>query len=177
MQEIDKLILQKAKAGSLWAFEQILFCYEKAIFNYLYHLTSHKQIAEDLTQETFIKLYKNLEKIQPEQNFKAWVYKIATNSAKDFWRKQKAQKELFVEFPEDFETILPKDAYYELELNESSKEIETALLGLKPEYKTVLLLYYQKELSYAEIAENLNIPINTVKTYIYRAKKALKNNL
>jgi RNA polymerase sigma-70 factor, ECF subfamily len=177
MQEIPIQILEKAKNGSLSAFEQILFYYEKNIFNYLYKLTNHRQTAEDLTQETFIKLYKNLPKINLEENFKAWVYKIATNTARDYWRKQKGQKELFVESPEDFETIGAEDAYYELELEENSKEIETALSQLKPEYKTVLLLYYAKELSYAEVAENLNIPINTIKTYLHRAKKALKENL
>ena len=171
--EVELLIL--AKNGDLEAFEKILYTYEKPIFNYLYRLVRQKQDAEDLTQAAFIKLYKSLKFIDPDKNFKSWLYKIATNTAYDWFRKKKRQAELLVPEAEEYlETNQAEEAYYEVE---TAFELEQALDQIKPVYKSVLLLYYKEELSYQEIADSLGLPINTVKTYIRRGKQILKIKL
>lgn len=171
----EKELLILAKNKNLEAFEKILFLYDKSIYNYLYRLTGRKEDAEDLTQKTFIKLYKSLKSINLDKNFKAWLYRIATNTAYDWFRKKKREAELLITEPDKyFETLEPEDAYYNVE---TSQELESALNKLKPIHKSVLLLFYKESLQYQEIAEALNIPLNTVKTHLYRAKEALKKEL
>lgn len=169
----QKKLLKSLKTGNIDAFEKILLLYEKVIFNHIYRMTGNKKDAEDLTQEVFIRLYVKRSHINPEENFKAWLYKIATNIALDFLRKKTRQKELFLidSDREPFETIDEEDSYYRIE---RTYDLERALDKLKPIHKTVLLLFYKDDFDYEAIAKILNIPINTVKTNLYRAKKELK---
>ena len=179
MQELDKSILFEARQGNLAAFEQIVLAFERPLYSYIYRLCGHRQTAEDLTQETFIKLFKNLKKIDPTGNLNSWMYTIATHTVYDFLRKKKHVQELFViDDPEsDFETIAPEQTYTIVERLQSSEEIDEALSHLKPEYKAVLLLFYRLDLPYDAIAKMMHIPIGTVKTYLHRAKISLKKYL
>lgn len=175
--KLDKKILEAAKKGDLAAFEQILFLFEKPIFNYIYRLTGRREDAEDLTQETFIKLYKSISSIDPENNVKSWLYKIATNTAYDWLRQKRGKKELYAidaDSDKRFETTDPDPTYYNIE---NAFDMEKALVKIKPAYKTILHLFYYDDLDYKKIANILNIPINTVKTYLRRAKLALKKEL
>ena len=158
------------------AFEQLLYAYEKRIFNYILRLIQHKEDAEDITQETFLKVYKNLHKFDQNKNFKTWLYTIATNTTYDWLRRKKTRRELFViDDPEsNFETIDEFDAYKEVE---DKEVVEQALQCIKPLYKSILLMYYKDELTYEEIAHHLRIPLNTVKTHLFRAKRALKEKI
>lgn len=169
----DAELLKSAKSGDLAAFEKILWLYEKPIFNYIRRLVNQLEDAEDLTQKTFIKLYKSLKSVNPEKNFKSWLYKIATNTVYDWFRKQKRNSEILMENSEiQAETFAHEDAYYQIE---SLIDLEKALNEIKPAYKSILLLYYKNGLEYNEIAEILGVPINTVKTHLRRAKLELKN--
>lgn len=175
-EELQKTIMS-AKNGDIDAFEKILTLYEKQIFSYLYRIINQKEDAEDLTQITFLKLYKNIKSIDTDKNFNAWVYKIATNSAYDWLRKKRSHPELFIEDTNTIETIEDENAYDIVEGIESKEAIKEALNKIKPIYKSILLLFYHDELSYQEISWVLSIPLNTVKSHLYRAKKALKNEL
>lgn len=170
-------ILKAAKRGDIDAFEKILFMYEKQIFSYLYRFVNQKEDAEDLVQNTFLKLYKNIKSIDTDKNFNAWVYKIATNTAYDWLRKKRRHPELFIEDANAIETIEDENAYDMLDGAYNTEMIVKALNKIKPIYKSILLLFYKDELSYQEISEALCIPINTVKSHLYRAKKSLKEQL
>jgi RNA polymerase sigma-70 factor (ECF subfamily) len=171
----EKELLYQAKNGSLAAFEKILFLYEKPIYNYVYRLTGRKEDAEDLTQKTFIKLFKSLKTINLDKSFKSWLYKIATNTAYDWFRQRKRETEFLVEEPgQYFETIEADDPYYSVE---TAELLDQALGEIKTIYRSVILLYYKDGLTYQEVADTLQIPINTVKTHLRRAKLALKNQL
>lgn len=174
----EKQLIEELANGSLTAFEQLLSIYERPIFNYLRRLTSNQTDAEDLTQETFIKLYRFHRSLNPDKNFKSFLYKIATNTTYDFLRKKMSHEELFIiDDPEsNFETIDDEITYKNMEQREMADIVEAALSKIKPIYRTVLLLLYQKELTYEEIAQFLKLPINTIKTYIHRAKLAFKQN-
>ncbi len=167
-----KHIIALAKRGRLDAFEKIISLYEKGIFSYIYSSVAHMQDAEDLTQETFIRLYKNLKVIDTEKNFKAWLYKIGMNVMYDWFRKKKRRQELFLidDDTHQFETIDEKDPYW---MVENAQQLELALSRLKPAQKQILLLFYYQGFSYEEIAGILSIPLNTVKTNLRRAKQAL----
>ncbi len=174
--ETYKNLLDSTKKGDFDSFEKILLLYEKVIFNHIYRIAGSKKDAEDLTQETFMRIYEKRSLIDPDKNFKAWLYKIATNIALDFLRKKTRQKELFLidSAEEPFETIDEEDSYYRIG---RTYDLERALGKLKPIYKTVLLLFYRDDFDYEAIAKILNVPVNTVKTHLYRAKKELKEIL
>ena len=176
MNQFDKNILKRAKHHDLAAFETILFSYEKRIFNYLRRLVSQRETAEDLTQETFIKLYKHIGSLNDVEKFRSWLYAIATNVAYDWLRQSKKLPELLlVDDPAaNFETIDPDSQYYRIG---TSQDLGRALEQVKPQYKAVLLLYYQQGFSYQEIAESMQIPINTVKTYLHRGKQEVRRYL
>lgn len=177
MQELsDKEIVVLAVKGDMKAFEQLVFRYEKPIFGYILRFVSHKENAEDLVQETFIKIYRSLKTFDPEYKFKTWLFTVATNTVYDWLRKVKNNKEMFIiDDPDsDFETI---DDTWSYKLIEDKELIDNALKNIKPVYQSAIVLFYRDELTYEEIAEVLKVPINTVKTYIYRAKKALSEEL
>jgi len=170
---MDKNILIRAKAGDLEAFEYILSFYEKAIYNYCLRIIKNSQNAKDITQETFIKVYTHRTGIDPEKNIKTWIFTIATNTAYDFIRSKKRKRETSLD--EENETISSFAAYYPQEGLVS--DVDKALEQIKPEYKKVLVLFYQQGFAYKEISEILEMPINTVKTYIARGKEQLKEVL
>lgn len=171
----DKELVILAVKGDSKAFEQLVFRYEKPIFIYIQRFLAQKETAEDITQETFIKIFRSLKTFDPEYKFKTWIYTVATNTVYDWLRKAKNNKELFIIDDPDtnFETIGTSDAYKELEEKQNKEHIDNALTKLKPVYQTVIVLYYRDELTYDEIAQVLKVPINTVKTYLSRAKKSL----
>lgn len=107
MDKISSDILIAAKKGDLKAFDKLVLFYQNAIYSHLYRLTNNPDDASDLTQTTFIKLYKTKEKIQENENFNSYLYKIATNTAYDFFKKKKAHPEdLIIDDDEiNFETF------------------------------------------------------------------------
>jgi RNA polymerase sigma-70 factor (ECF subfamily) len=173
METIDKDILIRARAGDLDAFEYILSFYEKAIYNYCLRIMKNSQNAKDIIQETFIKVYTHRKEINPEKNIKTWIFTIATNTAYDFLRGKKRKNEISLD--ESFETISSVEAYYPKE--GLASDVEVALMRINPEYKKVLLLFYQQGFKYEEIADILGMPVNTVKTHISRGKEQLKDIL
>lgn len=175
---VESGLFVRAAKGDLAAFEQILFLYEKAIFNYALRLVNQWQDAQDVTQETFVKVYQHLRTIDAGQSPKAWIYRIATNTARDWLRKRTRRRELFIIDDEtsNFETFDPRQTYDNRE-EQSDARVAQALGQLKPRYKSILLLFYQQEMTYQEIAVALSLPLNTVKTYLRRAKQSLKKEL
>ncbi len=174
--EKEKDLAKMLRAGDLSAFEKLISIHENKIFNYLYRLVGSRADAEDLTQEVFIKLYKHKSRIDPEKNLKSWLYTVATNAANDWFRARKGYSSysLYSEEGSSLETIRSDPAYYYIE---RTIDIAAALEKLKPMYKTALLLFYKEGLNYTEISEVLRVPVNTVKTYLRRAKEALKQEL
>jgi RNA polymerase sigma-70 factor (ECF subfamily) len=171
---LEKEILIRAQSGDLEAFEQILFYYEKPIFNYCRRVAGNTQDAQDITQETFIKVYNHRRSIDPEKNIKTWIFTIATNTAYDLLRSRKRKNETSL-CDEDSETIANPGSYYSRE--GIGLDIEQALGNINPEYKRAILLAYVDGFEYKEIADILALPINTVKTHISRGKEQLKKVL
>lgn len=158
------------------AFEELLSHYERPIFNYAYRMLGKREDAEDITQETFLKLYRHRRRLDPHQSIKAFIYKIATNTIYDLFRSRRQDRELFIiDNPETpFETISEETSYTTIE---AAVDIATALEKISPMYRSILLLFYKEDFSYEEIAGFLDLPLNTVKTRIRRAKEALRKHL
>lgn len=170
---IDKDILIRARAGDLEAFEYILSFFEKSIYNYCLKILKNQAAAGDAAQDTFIKVYNHRKEIDPEKNIKTWIFTIATNTAYDFLRAKKRKNEISLDA--QAETIYDLQAYYPE--RGAVSDVEAALGRINPEYKKVLLLFYQQGFGYAEIAEIVGIPLNTVKTQLSRGKEQLKEIL
>jgi RNA polymerase sigma-70 factor (ECF subfamily) len=172
---IDKDILIRAGKGDLEAFEYILSFYEKAIYNYCLRILKNSQNAKEVAQDTFIKVYTHRKVIDPAKNIKTWIFTIATNTAYDFLRSKKRKNETSLD--EELETNSIFATYYSGKEEGLVSDVEKALDQINPEYKKVLLLFYQQGFQYQEIADILEMPINTVKTHISRGKEELKEIL
>lgn len=151
---------------------------EKPIFHYLYRVVGERETAEDLTQETFLRVYQQRKKINPEGNVKAWIFMIATNLARDWYRVQGRRRGLTFALPDeetmDIETFGVADAYNRVEGEFAREELEAALAEIRPVYRAVVILHYFEDQPYASIAHALSMPENTVKTHMRRAKAALR---
>mgnify|MGYP001569176873 CR=1 FL=1 len=172
----DKELVQRVKDGDVHAFEKLLFRYEKQIFFYILKFINQNENAQDIVQETFIKVYRSLKTFDPEYKFKTWLFTIATNTAYDWLRKAKKTKEIFIIDDPDinFETIDERLPY---KIIEDKEYIDKVMKNLKPAYRSALLLYYYDGMKYEEISQVLGVPINTVKTYLSRAKAQLHKEI
>ncbi len=158
----------EGKSGGLMVFEAILTAHERPILNYLIRLVGQREDAEDLTQETFLRLYTNLRRIDTGRNVRGWLYRVATNLAFDALRKRKRLKEAPLEAAEEVPAPASRPADWAEGL-----DIRRALIRLPHLHQSVLLLYYHDEFSYREIASILNIPLGTLKTHLRNARQEL----
>jgi len=169
-----------AQMGGEEAFEKVVLFYEKPVYHYLLRFSKNQFDAEDITQEVFLKTYKYLKKYDFRYKFSTWLFAIATNCAKDHFRKKSRRKEDFVidDPKKPFENFYASQCQYWRGFSTHLKiDLESAFLKIRPVYKNILKLFYFEGYGYREIAELTNLPINTVKTYLYRAKISLAKEL
>ena len=161
-------------ADSTWSFDQIYDEYKIPIYKYVYHLVGDREQADDLTQDTFLKAFRALPKMDANLKLSAWLYRIATNTAYDALRRRKLiawlpWQDLDHE-PADVESADPQEMYGTTEL------VRAALRRMPQQYRTALLLYTQEGLSYSEIAKALNIAEGGVKMYLSRARQSFRSH-
>lgn len=178
----ESRLIKKAKSGNLEAFEQLILQYEKRIYNYCYRMTNSQEDAEDLAQEIFIKVYKNLKSFKGNSKFSTWIYRIAYNTCIDKYRKKEvATVSLTLNSDEEEKEIdLPSNDPLPEERIVSREEYDVVcecISELKPEYKNAVILRDIQNYTYDEIAEILNIPLGTVKSHISRGRAALRDAL
>jgi RNA polymerase sigma-70 factor (ECF subfamily) len=147
-----------------------------------------RETAEDLSQETFIKVLNHLDKYRPEFKFSSWLFKIANNVAIDHLRRRQVDTISMDGAPHagtaaEVEATSfdvgggGESALDELEARELGAAIEQAIGRLRPEYRACILLRHVEGRSYEEIAATLDLPLGTVKTYIHRARHELRKAL
>jgi len=174
-------LLEQAKAGNLRAFEELVSSYEKKIYNYCLRMTNSREDAEDLTQEVFVRVYKNIKSFKGGSQLSTWIYRIAHNICIDRYRKSKASV-VSLNQPkgedDEREIDLPSGSPSPEEhviRSEQQKLLLKCISRLKPEYQTVIILRDIQHFSYEEIAGILNLPLGTVKSHINRARAALRD--
>jgi RNA polymerase sigma-70 factor (ECF subfamily) len=161
----DADIVGRARAGDPVAFERLFDRYHAPVLNYVHRMVGDRATAEDLTQDVFIKAYKALPQTDPQLAFKAWIYRIATNTAISHLRRQRVVK--WVPFLTDHASE------ESLERTVTRKhDIEAALARLPKHYATILLLRHYQGLSLLETAAALDITENAAKLRLFRARKA-----
>jgi RNA polymerase sigma-70 factor (ECF subfamily) len=184
----DQEVVTRARKGEEGAYRELVRRYERPVFSLIFRMVRTRELAEDLSQETFIKVLNALDSYRPEYKFSSWVFKIANNAAIDHLRRRELdtlslEGSPHAETPQAVEaTALQigergETALEEVENQELGGEIERAIAKLRPEYRTCILLRHVEGRAYEEIAEILNLPLGTVKTYIHRARNELRITL
>jgi RNA polymerase sigma-70 factor, ECF subfamily len=164
----ERGILDRAQAGNSAAFTALFDQYQRPIVNYLYRMVNDREVAEDLAQDTFLKAYRAIDRTDADLNFRAWIYRIATNTAMSYFRR----KRLLQWVP--FGPGTPdrgKDPRLAERVGESQL-IEQALAKIGPSHSSTLLLRHHQGLSLDEMAEALGIKPNAAKVRLFRARKA-----
>ena len=169
--EITEILL-RCKNGDQEAWNMLINAYSKAVYNIALNFFADKDIAADVTQDIFLKIYHNLEKFKEEKNFTAWLFTISRNYCIDYWRKN---KKYFLNNQELDEKISVPDPTPEDNLIRESEivELRKKIAQLEPELRVILILRDIQDLSYQEIAHKFSIPEGTVKSRINRARLKL----
>ena len=184
----DQEVVELAREAEETAYRELLRRYQRPVFSLIYRMVRDRELAEDLSQETFVKVLNALDRYRPEYKFSSWVFKIANNAAIDHLRKKELdtlslQGGPDATTPERVEatalqlgdqTESPLD---ELEARELGSTIERAIGLLRPEYRSCIILRHVEGRPYDEIAVILDLPLGTVKTYIHRARAELRESL
>jgi len=179
----DYLLVQRANNGDQKAYAELMDRYRDAIYYMLLKMVNNASDAEDLTIEAFGKAFKNIQQYAPNYAFSTWLFKIATNNCIDFIRKKKASH-ISLDHNDDEHEKASMDIQApvmdpeETMINEQKIKLMRSIVDkLKPRYRKLIELRYFKELSYEEIAEELELPIGTVKAQLFRARELLYNIL
>ncbi len=179
----DQLLVKKILNGDKSSFEEFMHKYNKKIFNYIFYMVRNEEIAAELTQDLFIKLYTILHKYKSEYKFTTWMYKICYNMVIDYIRKN---KNIIDSIERDFDerdnvfgsnAVDLEDACAHLEKEELKRIIWSLTENIPKKFKELIVMRYSLEMKYEEISELLDLPIGTVKNRIFRAKSILKEEL
>lgn len=173
----DQQLVDMSLEGDKAAFEYLFKRYRDPIMQmYMYRTGSVREDADDLLQETFIKVYLSLHKYNPEYTFGQWIYTIARNTFIDYVRKRRDDLSLDG-IPEGFRGIAPASSApnpEECVINSQKRaQLEGYLAGMSPGYRKLIELRFFRDYSYEEIAAELKMPMGSVKTRIHRARAQL----
>ena len=162
--------------------EQYIYAYGRELYSFCCSVTRNRQEAEDLYQDTFLKLYEIRESLQIETNPKSYLMGVSVNLYRNYRRKLSIRKRVAgTEWSvEELEGDIPADRRLteeEIILREECRRVRGAVRRLPDKYRLPVLLFYMEELSLAEIAAVLRLPEGTVKSRLYRAKKILEQEL
>ena len=184
----DQEVIARAREGREAAYRELIGRYERPVFSLIYRLVRNREQAEDLAQETFIKVLNALDRYDPAYKFSSWIFKIAHNTALDQLRRKGPEVLSLDGSPhardasEVSATTLTAVAADEdpeayASSREIGREIEAAIATLRAEYRTAILLWHVEGRPYEEIAEIMGVPLGTVKTYIHRGRNELRQRL
>lgn len=175
MELTDYELVCKCLSGRQEAFEELVIRYKKLIYSVVYNMIPDKQEVNDVSQEVFIRIYKSLDKYNPEFKFSTWAVRISTNLCLDMLRKKKVDQ-LPIEEIEGLsrEKDTPESRFI---ARERSTRIKEAVNSLPEKYRLPVILFHQNGLSYEEITEVLKEPMTIVKNRLYRARLMLREIL
>lgn len=175
MDGADIEIIDKCLGGNEEAFEELVNRYKRLVFNTSYRMLGSHEEAEDASQEAFIRMYKSLNRYDPQYKFSTWAMRITTNYCLDLLRKRKGDT---VSIEEQYnlkdEGLSPEEEYVRYEKQQMVKK---AVDSLPAKYKELIILFHNRGLSYSEIMEVTGESLTIVKNRLYRARQMLKDIL
>jgi RNA polymerase sigma-70 factor, ECF subfamily len=173
----DESLAYAVQQGSEAAMNSLVERYYNPLLRYLYRMAGGQQaLAEDLTQEAFLRMMRGIASYNPQRPFKAWLYTIATNIARNHYTAADTKRSDNMDEEADFQgdEDLPEAALMQ---NQDSAAVFDALMQLPEQQRSVLVLFYYEELAQKEIAEILGIPVGTVKSRLSNSLKRLREVL
>jgi RNA polymerase sigma-70 factor (ECF subfamily) len=167
-------VLERASEGDMDAFEQVYKATSSFVYNVAFRITRNSPDAEEVTQDVFMKIYRNLKGFRFRSAFKTWVYRITVNTAINRYHKSKKEEKDRVDYDNIIESLPDRRLAAEGVIQSDNEARLNALLDtLSHEHKTCLILREIEGLSYQEISDTLKIPVNTVRSRLKRARQAL----
>ncbi len=171
----DEQLIDRVRQGHSDAYRVLVERHKSYIYTLVYRMVPHKETAEDLTQEVFVKLFRSLAHFRGDAKFTTWLYRMTTNLVTDFRRSQKRKP---------YEALLDKmkgwftDAREQPEemamLKDEQERMQALLSELPDKYRLIMYLFHYKQLSYQEMSEVTGLPMKTLETRLYRGKAMLK---
>ena len=172
----EELLVKRAAEGDESAYGKLVQRYHARLYNFVRSMVRNDELAEDITQESFVKAYFSLGKLQNPGSFKSWLFRIANNNTLDYLRKKRPQ---IVDVEENIhETYIDEHSpEHDAVARDRTRHIRAALAQLKPDQRAILVMCDLQGFSYQEISEMLKIPFGTVQSRIFYARKKLKEHL
>lgn len=181
--EKTDILIKSALEGDMQSFEELIYQYEKKVYNVALRVFKNPEDAKDISQDVFIKIYKNLDKFDNKSSFSTWLYRITTNTCIDELRKRKGKETVSIDndieddegkFKREFADNEPTPEEKVIS-KEGESEIIKSMNTLSDEHRTIIVMRDIQGLSYTEISEIIGVSIGTVKSRISRARLQLKN--
>lgn len=160
----DAVLVRRCLRDDPEAIRSLVERFQSEVFGLCVRLLSHRQDAEDVTQEVFLRIFRSLRRWDPTRPLKPWVMSIAVNRCRT-WMSQRSRRPELADYLQDTAVSRPADDSSELVL-----ELHAAINELRPEYRMVFVLFHEQGQPYEEIAEALDRPVGTVKTWLHRAR-------
>lgn len=183
--DLEKILTKKAKQGDTTAFEKLIISHERNVYNIAYRMFNNEEDAKDISQEVFMKVYKNLSKFDENSKFSTWLHRITVNTCIDELRKRKGKETNSIDESMNVEEGNIKKQYADttsspeqiLIAKEDINNLKKFISSLSENHKTLIILRDIQGLSYSEIAEITNNSLGTVKSRLARARIQLRNIL
>ena len=177
----DEQLIKQFQEGNRQSYNELVFRYKDKILNFLYRFVYDMDLAEDLAQETFLKVYLKKDSYREISKFSTWMYTIASNLAKTELRKIKRRKTYSISEISDVDRevnffVQDENSDDKLDDNESNI-LHESIFELEEDFRTIIILREIQELSYENISKILKLPLGTVKSRINRGKLKLRDIL
>ena len=178
----DEELLSRVVDGDIDFFDEIVYRYKDRLFNFVYRFVGGREAAEDIVQETFLRVFRKRREYRALANFSTWIFTIAGNLAKSELRRRKRWKFLYIDKEEEGERKmeLPDNSWRPDNVTQSVLAEETileAIDSLPPKYRDVVILRDVQNMSYQEIADIVGCPVGTVKSRVNRGRLKLQSKL
>ena len=172
--DIERALIQQIREGNFLAYEKFIIEYQNRVYAFIFSLVKNRDDASDLCQETFFKAYKSIRSFKGESKFSTWLFQIGYFQSLNYLKRKKKRVEIFKKIGPSIHT----DRHgHDLEVKEMSRKIDLFMDEIPLKCKTALHLFFKEEKSYGEISTIMKIPLNSVKSHIFRGKKELRKKL
>ena len=166
-------LIKQVQKGDLDAYGEIVREYQKSVFNVCLRILGNTQEAEDLTQEAFLRAYRNFARYDPSRPFGPWMRVLAANLCYNHLNKAHLEQAPLEDERDSLKTDTRRDPEFLLEISQKNQDLYRMIWQLPENQRIALELRHFQGLSYQEMAEALSLPLNTVRSHLYRARRKL----